>query len=444
MKTKQIRYSSFFLKLSCFFILISSVSSISADTYFGGIWRNSFTLESEQKDLTHRIDTHVIFQLYSFSDLFTLSSDISISEAFPNDEIIEPNISIDSFKIEFYPRDFMTITFGKYVYQLGQSEFFNPLITFSQINYLSLISGDIASVYNPEFLLQGSIYGESLSFTVSYAPFRPTFQELPTDNPWFPKRSMPSQIEFFGTRYLHNIRYDEISFAPPKLEDYSVQASLSGFFRQFDWTVLWNYGWDRSFPQSSKLTFNPGTYTFDIIIDTKIEKVHSAGLALSGTSGRIRFFCDMLYIHNKTHRTSAFHLLNNLNNIKQLEVTSKTLSVSTGISADIPEINSFFQVEYFDNFLLDKQQYQIELPPFHSILAVYLQTYNDKRTLSLDNLLLISLDSVSFLYYPRLALQFSQEFSIYASFALFQGKENTDFGQYAGKNLIKISCTLKF
>lgn len=441
-------FKSFLQKLLYTVIFLCSMTGIPAETYLGGIWKNSLTIESIHNELTHRIDSHAVFQINSFADIFTLSSDISVYETFPNDGLLQPKVSVDSFKVEFYPRDFMTVSFGKYVYHLGQSEFFNPLYTFYQPDAAALFTGDIESLHHPELLTQLSLYTHNFSLNVTFSPFLPAYRPFPADSAWFPKiniKDIPDDFSNIGELTLGKIEYCNIESSKSSIGDeYSIQLEVSGVLPYLDWTLFWYSGWNRTFPlyQNIEIKKPIGDLIYDINLSPVYEKIDSFGISLSTVLSRTRFYFDALLTPESTFSTSSYSITGLKTKI--LTESAKNIRYTAGVSVDIYEFNMFIQAEHASTHIFEAEEKRIISPPFSHTLSGMIYISNNSRSIALNTISILSLHDFSLLLYPSVSLELSQEFSAGISTPFFFGRTTSEFGQYQNNRAVSITCTIRF
>jgi len=121
-----------------------------------------------------------------------------------------------------------------------------------------------------------------------------------------------------------------------------------------------------------------------------------------------------------------------------------SLTLAAGSSFEAASLKTLIHLEYAHEYIFNKQEKYIKNLVFNNLIGLLSET-RITDLLSMQNSLIVSLEDVSFLFLPRLSLQFSEEFSLALSSPIFYGTYPEDiFGQYRDIHLLNIQGYLGF
>ncbi len=458
MKTVKQENKRFFL-LRCMVtsILICLSLPLFGETVVGGSITSEYYLEAIDPSFSQSFSLSGDLIVSSYSDMFTLSANMHINEqmlvtesgfehAEITPELLMKALSFTSFSLEFYPLNHLTISIGKTPSHYGQSEIINPLLVFSQTNYAALLKGNLKNSQVFPFLVKTSLYIDSLTLDLLIAPYIPEYKSFPVSSPWFPKKNFPKHLDMgaAGIKSLDEIAYGNETFFNGEKDPFSLQLGLSALLGPSDITVFGFYGWNSEYPLTSTLSFDTATYS--IALKPNYQKVFSLGAALSSSHDRFRFFSDMLYTPQKLYSSNwfTFHNPYAAVTLEQNLITADSFSYTIGASIDIPEWYTFMQVEYYDVFIVDKDEKNIPEQAFSQLLSTMVSLSYPKGKSTINLLSLYSFADYSSALFVALKTEFSQEFIVEVTIPIFLGKPSSDFGQYKDFFALSLSCKLNF
>lgn len=448
-----------FIFFRCVFIssLICLSSSLFGETVVGGSVTSEYYLESIDPTFSQTVSISGDVIVSSYSDMVTLSINMHINDqvlvaesGFEYSEITPEQLikalSLTTFSLEFYPLNNVTISIGKFPSHYGQSEIINPLLVFSQTNYAALLKGNLEDSQSFPFLIKTSYYTNALTLDLLIAPYIPEYKAFPVSSPWFPKKNFPKHLDMgvAGIKTLDEIAYGDGIFFEGEKDPLSLQLGLSGLIGASDITVFGFYGWNSQYPITSILSFDSATYSVELL--PNYQKVFSLGAALATTYDRVRLFSDMLYTPQKLYSSNWYTFRNPYAavTLEQNLIPADAFSYTIGGSIDIPEWYTFIQMEFYDVFIVDKDEKNIPDQAFSQLLSTMIRLSNTKGKSTLNILSLHSFADSSSALFVALKTEFSQEFVVEVTVPIFLGEPSSDFGQYKDFFALSLSCQLHF
>jgi hypothetical protein len=436
-----------------------TVSLPAAETVWGASVETVYRGASLKGETSHAAASTVELLFTMYGDFFSLQASAALSDqiaAAENgfelsvitlDSLVDA-LSFGSFSLEIYPLENLSYKIGRFTQRYGQSELFSPLNLFSTPNFQSLVQGDREALTTDRFLISASLFGRTLSFDLTAAPFLPVFKELSGENPWFPRSTIPEEFTVSSTTYeLSTIGYGGPLFPETSQESPSVLAALSGFTYNTDWTLLWFSGWDPDMYINSEVQFLAGTGSFSLILRPVYRPMNAAGTALSTVIGPLRLYLDALYSFDKTVGLSRYtlaHYSSKNAKLRQDLVSADVLSITAGSSLDAPRLHTYMQAEYSRDIMFHEDTDQLSLPLLQHTLTFITRTDLLEGRILLNTLSVASLADFSFAVFPQILVSPSQEVLFSADIPLFFGEQTTEFGQYSSNYLFSLSCRLYY
>ncbi len=444
--------------LSLFMIisLLLLLKPLYGETVFGGTLVSEYYYETSSDTNMQDVTITGNFLVTVYKDTFTFRSEMRLDEQMlVNDQGFEHSslsldyvaqaISVSSFTFDFYALENVTISIGKFSHTYGQSEIFNPLGVFNQTEYAQLLKGNLSSSQAYPFILKASLFSDILTMDVLIAPFIPQYIAFPLDSSFFPRKDIPTKIDMGGAGIK---TLDTISYTTGNIEDqeapFSLLLGFSKMIQSLDVSVFGFYGWDSDYPLTTTLSFE--TETFSIFLKPTYQKCTAFGLSLASTHDRLRVFADMLYTPKKLFSTNwyTFHSPYAATTLQQEQVFAQSLAYNIGMSIDLPELQTFLQVEYYDQFISQQKENNIADQLFSQMLSSIINSTSKDGKLIFRLISLYSLSDSSTAIFTALHFDFSEEFSLAIKSPLFLGVSNSSFGQFKDINALAISCQIRF
>lgn len=444
--------------LSLFFVisLLLLIKPLYGEAVFGGSIVSEYYYEANANTSMQDVTITGNFLVTVYKDTFTFRSEMRLDERLlVNDQGFEhislslnqiaQAISVSSFTFDFYALENVTISIGKFSHTYGQSELFNPLGVFNQTDYAQLLKGNLSSSQAYPFMLKASLFSNLLTMDVLIAPFMPQYIAFPLDSSFFPKNDIPTKIDMglAGIKTLNDIAYSNAQINEEEAP-FSLLLGFSRILGSLDVSVFGFYGWDSDYPLTTTLSFE--TDTFSIFLKPTYQKCAAFGLSLASTHDRFRVFTDMLYTPKKLFSTNwyTFHSPYAATTLQQEQVFAQSLAYNIGMSIDLHELQTFLQVEYFNQFISQQKENNISDQLFSQMLSTIINSTSKDGKLTFRLISLYSLSDSSTAIFSALHFDFSEEFSLAIQSPLFLGVSNSSFGQYKDINALAISCQIQF
>nr|WP_321307368.1 hypothetical protein [uncultured Sphaerochaeta sp.] len=437
-------------------LLILLMVPLHAEIVIGGTLSPEYYLEFEDRTSSQHISLSGGLLLSSYAETYTFTSELKIREdmlvgndGFEHSVItldkITDAMSLSSFTFDFYALENLTVSLGKFPHSYGQSEIMNPLGVFMQTDYSQLLRGNLSSAQVFPFLLKASLFSDVYTVDLLIAPYTPLYNAFPLDSSFFPMKDIPSHIDMgaAGIKTLDDISYQEGTTNADE-SPFSLQLGISRMFGPLDVTIFGFHGWDAHYPLTTTLSFDTDTYS--LFLKPNYHKGFSFGGSLSSTYDRFRIFTDILYTPEKLFSTNwySFRSPYAASVMEQEQVLTQSFAYSIGSSIDLPELDTFVQVEFYDQYIAEQEEMNIP----HQLISQLLSTIIDFNPQGgITSLRLISLHSfsdASNAFFLSLQFDFSQEFSIAAKAPLFLGNPETTFGQYKNIYALSLSSHIRF
>jgi hypothetical protein len=219
----------------------STQSALHADASFGVTGSIDFELMIDHDDfmssdleqvntLTPRLS--IWSGIYEFSGAGSARYE-SFSEAL--------SFSLDEFKLEINPADFMSLKLGYFNYLPGTAEFLSNTNFFSRIDYERLLAGTVEDSIVPNTMIQAGFFFLDFYLLLTTAPFRPEMILPATDSPWFYGKDIPESL--IVPPFGEEAHLDQMYYAAEETPSYgfsqvSYSTELGGTIRGVDFGIF--------------------------------------------------------------------------------------------------------------------------------------------------------------------------------------------------------------
>jgi hypothetical protein len=281
------------------------------------------------------------------------------------------------------------------------------------------------------------------SFKASAAPFEPAWTVIGLDDPFFPRNDIPTELDlgpFLGTYTLYETEIldtgfdaDAIRVAPEICLEAAWQNSV------FDARLLYFHGFDRNVTLAPTLTLNINPFaTYDLDFTPLRTEISVLGANTAVPLKDITLYAETSFRWNSL-------LLSGERRITGLAATVDAISVNrfsglAGFLWNLPWGNELFRVRAVGEARVDwnfRKGIPVEAPSMSRIGSLGAEIGLFSERLILSPMFLASLQDGSWACMGKLEWSLRDEFKLWLIGCVFNGKPDSDFGDYSALRVLK-------
>jgi hypothetical protein len=426
--------------------LLLPVWVASADVSFGGT--GSFDVQVLVEDQAEPLSTlsqknrlSPSLAIWAEAFEFTLNGSVSVDGL--SGEITP---SLQEFRLDLYPTDFMSLRMGVFSYLPGTSEFVSNTNFFARTDYEALLTGAVGESLIPNTMVQAGFYWNNSYLLLTVNPLRPEMVLPETDSPWFPMRDVPESVtlQLFAddqTIVLDNLYYLDEDPTPYDLSQISISPELGITIFGIDASVLYYHGTDNTSLVAAN--FIPyGLYDsdpYDIELIPVHRNVHVIGMNLATNISALRLWGDSAFTFNKSFLTNRVSFSNRNTPVVELPY----LEYTAGASYEFSFINLSLFGELKHNHVFTEEQFFVaQMLQSMAVGAVSVSVFD--YALSFFVSAIYSLADGGVASVARITYAPVDELSVELLAPMFFGDVDSELGQFRDNFLVSAKVIWRF
>lgn len=411
--------------------------------------------ESKNEYAINKIENHVKLDLLAEKESVVLKSSIH-GFAYPDTGPghMENRLLVQELYLQVFSEN-ADVRAGRQVIRWGSADSINPTAFFVPRDYSELFMKDDD---------ERNLGVDAVSFTYMFGDFSLVLAGVPLERKnIYPENTSPWALRFAdydlsGTAAsLYRTYYGRssvpVEFNPslkelePEAEHISYGGRLAGTIKALDFSLSGYHGVDRDVvlvPEAVMDTYDTGTGTVlslpgKVVVTPAVEMITAFGIDFSFAAGDFTINGEGIYSHNKTGVISPDFDDSTVSVLKKTHFIQYTAGINWIVSANrLNFIGEYSRGQY----LVDGGQYN---DPFLSDVAasrLELKLYNQKIILSAGGM--FNVEDHDWMATTEGEYRGENSVSVSAGAVLFGGEEETLFGSYKHRDLLRVMIKYSF